>query len=254
MEHSHVAFPRNTFLLAGALAPLLAGGIMFASNADAQPHHGMPEAPTVSVTASATATLPNDRVHAWLRAEVENANPATAAAQINATVARALARIRPVPSVKVATTGYTTYQVTEKGKPPRWRVTQGISLESGDFGTVAALIGRLQEEDGLLLSGMSFSVTDETRAKAEDTVTQQALRAWQERAQAAARGLGFPGWRPGRVTVQAGGGRPIPVMRAAAADAFAGAPPVAVEAGTTDVTVTVTGDAVLEAARPPGPR
>jgi len=212
-----------------------------------------PEVPTVAVSASATASLPNDRVQAWLRAEADNANPASAAAQVNTTVARALSRIRTVAAIKAATSGYTTQQIVEKGKPARWRVTQSITLDSGDFSAVATLIGRLQEEDGLLLSGMNFSVTDEARAKAEDAVTQQAIRSWQERAQAAARGLGFPGWRPGRVTVQAGG-RAAPMFRAAAAEVYAGAPPVPVEAGTTDVTVTVTGDAVLEITRPPSPR
>jgi len=34
-----------------------------------------PEVPTVAVSASATASLPNDRVQAWLRAEADNANP-----------------------------------------------------------------------------------------------------------------------------------------------------------------------------------
>jgi predicted secreted protein len=227
-------------------------GLLFSPVGHAQSSPA-PETPVVTVSASATTTLPNDRVQAWLRAEAENPNPATAAAQVNAVVARALARIRGVAAIKAATSGYSTQQVMEKGKPLRWRVTQTIALDSGDFGAIATLIGRLQEDDGLLLSGMNFSVSDDARAKAEDTATQQALRAWQERAQAAARGLGFPGWRPGRVTVQTGG-RPIPVFRAAAAESFAGAPPVAVEGGTTDVTVTVTGDAALETARPPGPR
>jgi predicted secreted protein len=228
--------------------------VALAAPAAAQMHpHGVPDVPTVTVTASATASLPNDRVQAWLRAEADHANPASAAAQVNATIARALTRIRTFTAVRAATSGYSTQQITEKGKPVRWRVTQSVTLDSGDFAAVAALIGGLQEEGGLLLSGMSFSVSDDTRAKAEDGVTQQALRAWQERAGVAARGLGFPGWRPGRVTVQAGGGRPIPVMRAAAADAFGGAP-VPVEAGTTDVTVSVTGDAVLDAGRPPAPR
>jgi predicted secreted protein len=238
-------------VVALAFAATIAAAI--ASPATAQMQHGVPDVPTVNVTASATTSLPNDRVQAWLRAEAENPNPATAAAQVNTAVARALARIRTFTAVKSATSGYSTQQIVEKGKPMRWRVTQSITLDSGDFSAVAALVGRLQEEDGLLLSGMSFSVTDDTRARAEDAVTLQALRSWQERAQAAARGLGFSGWRPGRVTVQAGGGRPMPVMRAAAADAYGGAP-VAIEAGTTDVTVTVTGDAVLDAARPPVPR
>jgi hypothetical protein len=80
--------------------------------------------------------------------------------------------------------------------------------------SAAALISRLQDEQGLLLSGMSFSLADKTRRDAEDSVTQQAIKAWQARAQQAAQGLGFASWRPGHVTVQTGdGGRAYPLMR-----------------------------------------
>jgi len=59
--------------------------------------------------------------------------------------------------------------------------------------------------------------------------------------------LGFASWRPGHLTVQAGdGGRVYPTMRAQAAPGLAQAP-IALEAGTTDVTVTVNGEALLEA-------
>ena len=76
-------------------------------------------------------------------------------------------------------------------------------------------------------------------------ITQEAIRAWQERAQRAAQGLGFAGWRPGHVTVQTGdAARVFPMMRAAVG--VSSAPPVALEGGTVDVTVTVTGDAVLQ--------
>jgi hypothetical protein len=54
-------------------------------------------------------------------------------------------------------------------------------------------------------------------------------------------------WRPGRVTVQANdGGRVYPMARAQALGASSAAAPVALEAGTTDVTVTVSGEALLE--------
>jgi hypothetical protein len=46
----------------------------------------------------------------------------------------------------------------------------------------------------------------------------------------------------------------MPMFRPAAAEVYTGAPPVPVEAGTTDVTVVVTGDAVLEITQPPSPR
>jgi uncharacterized protein YggE len=77
-------------------------------------------------------------------------------------------------------------------------------------------------------------------------LTQQAIRSWQARAQQAAQGLGFASWRVGHVSVQATGGGPVfPMMRTQAVSAMA-APPVALEAGTTDVTVNVSGDAILD--------
>ncbi|HKW81635.1 MAG TPA: SIMPL domain-containing protein [Casimicrobiaceae bacterium] len=205
--------------------------------------------PAVTVTGTATVTVANDQLQAWLRAEAENPNAAAAASQVNAAIARALADARAFPAVKAATIGYSTQQIVEKGKPTRWQVTQTLSLESSDFTAATTLITRLQDSDGLLLSGMSFSLADKTRRDAEDGVTRQAIRMWQSRADQAARALGFASWRVGHVSVQSGdGGRPRPLMRAQASTA--GFAPVAVEAGTADVSVTVSGDAVLESPVP----
>lgn len=205
-----------------------------------------PAPPTVTVSASATATVSNDRLQAWLEAEAENASATVAANQVNAAMARALAIAKGYASVQVATAGYWTQQVSDKPKVPRWRVAQTVRLESSDFTAAAALISRLQDEDGLLLSGMGLSLTEKTRRGAEDSVTQEAIKLWQARAQQAARGLGYAAWKPGHVTVQTGdGGRVYPAPRLAAMANSAGAP-VAVEGGTTDVTVTVSGEALLE--------
>ena len=202
--------------------------------------------PTVSVSASATTSVANDRMYAWLRAEADNADPAKAAAEVNAKIGKAIARTKGTSGVEVTTSGYTSYQFTDKANVTRWRVQQSISLESADFTAMAALLTRLQSEDLLVMSGMNFGVSREARTRAEDTLTQQAIKGWQSRAQAAAKGLGFEAWRVGRVSVQTGepAFRPQPMMRMAAASAAA-APPVNVEGGNTDITVTVTGDAVL---------
>jgi predicted secreted protein len=210
---------------------------------------GAPSAPVVTVTAAASESVANDRMHAWLRAEAESASPAAAASEVNARVAKGIARAKAASGVLVATSGYTTQQIAEKGKPTRWRVAQTITVEGGDFAALATLLTKLQDDDGLLLSGMSFDVSPDTRRKSEDALTQQALRAWQERAQRAAQGLGYASWRPGRVTVGTGDrAAPVPMYRAQAMVMAAPAPaPVPVEAGTTDVTVTVSGEAVLDA-------
>ena len=208
----------------------------------------MPPPPSVNVSASATATVTNDRLQAWLRTDAENVSPAAAAAQVNAASAKALADAKAFPGIKVATQGYSTQQFTEKGKPTRWRVSQTIAIDANDFTSAATLLSKLQDENGLLLSGMSFSITDKTRRDAEDSVTQQAIKAWQVRAEQAAKGLGFAAWRVGHVNVQTSGGQAYPVMRAQPM-AMAAAAPVATEGGTTDVTVTVSGDAVLDKPR-----
>jgi predicted secreted protein len=189
-------------------------------------------------------------MQAWLRAEAENASPAAAASQVNATVAKAIAMAKAYPTVKVGTAGYSTYQVGEQNKPQRWHVSQSITLDATDFTAAATLITKLQEEGGMLLSNMGFSLSDKARHDAEDGVTQQAIKSWQERAQRAAQGLGFGAWHTGRVTVQANeSGRVYPVARAQAMSMQQSAP-VAMEAGTSDVTVTVTGDALLEQPQP----
>jgi predicted secreted protein len=204
--------------------------------------------PSVNVSASATATVTNDRLQAWLHTDADNVSPAAAAAQVNAASAKAIADAKAFPGVKVATIGYSTQQIAEKGKPTRWRVSQTITVDATDFTAAATLLSKLQDENGLLLSNMSFSISDKSRRDAEDSVTQQAIKAWQARADQAAKGLGFAAWRVGHVSVQTSGGQAFPMMRAQAMSMSA-APPVAIEAGTTDVTVNVSGDAVLDRAR-----
>jgi len=208
--------------------------------------------PIVTVTASASATVVNDRMHAALRAESENADAAQAARDVNARIARALAKAKAIAGVAASTAGYSSYQVGEKERM-RWRVSQGLSLEGSDFATLAALVSRLQAEDGLLVSGLGFSVGTDRQRTTEDELTQQAIRAWQRRAEAAAQGFGGTSWRPGRVTIQpAEGARPQPVMRMQAMATGGGAAPISAEAGTTEIAVSVSGEVILETVRAPG--
>src|SRR5439155_21639126 len=146
--------------------------------------------PTVTVTATASTTVANDRLQASLRAEAEDVSPAAAASQANAAIAKALADAKAYPAVKVATAGYSTQQIAEKGKPTRWRVAQSISLEASDFTQAATLMSRLQDQGGLLLSNTGFTLSKRARRESEDRVTQQALKRRQARVQQAAPGPG----------------------------------------------------------------
>lgn len=203
--------------------------------------------PIVTITASATSEVANDRMQAMLRAEADNTDAAQAANDVNARIAHALSRARSTTGIDVSTTGYSSFQITEPNRPPRWRVSQTLVVEGGDFPTLAGLISKMQATDGLLLSALNFAVSVATRHSAEDALTQQAIKNWQQRAQNAAQGFGSTGWRVGRITIQTNDfGRPQPMLRAAAADARA---PVAVEGGMSEVTVTVSGEAILDTVR-----
>jgi predicted secreted protein len=209
-----------------------------------------PAQPIVSVSATATSDVANDRMHAMLRAEADNADAAQAASDVNARIGRALARARGVTGVDVSTTGYSSFQINEPNRPPSWRVSQTLVVEGGDFATLASLVSKMQTTDGLLLSGLSFTVSPATRRAAEDALTQQAIRNWQRRAQSAAQGLGSAGYRVGRITIQSNDfGRPQPMLRAAMSAGDARAAPVSVEGGMSEVTVTVSGEAILDSAR-----
>jgi predicted secreted protein len=225
---------------------VVAGGTVLPSHAQSP----LTPQPVINISASATAALPNDRMFAWFRAEADNADPVAAAGEVNARMAKALSRAKAVKGVLAATTAYSSFQVTERNQPTRWRVAQTLQLESGDFAALAALVTKIQSEDALVLSGINFSVSPEARRAAEDTLTEQAIKSWQARAQNAARGFGAAGWRAGHVTIQTGdfARPPLPMLRAAGAPAVAAAP-VATEGGTSDVTVTVSGEAILEPAR-----
>ncbi|MCC6378022.1 MAG: SIMPL domain-containing protein [Burkholderiales bacterium] len=232
------------------LIPLAAAAaLLFGPSVRAQEGQPVP-VPVVTVSANATTTVPNDRLHAWFRVEADNPGAATAAAEVNQRVAKVLAKLKTLPEAQSSTSGYTTQQIVEKGKPSRWRVVQTIKVEGSDFAAIGDMAARLQAEDGAALSGLSFAISDELRRRTQDAITQQAIAAWRTRAQAAAQGFGSPGWRPGRVTVQTGdGGRPYPMMARAEMQMAAAPAPVPVEAGSTDVTVSVTGEAILEPVR-----
>ena len=235
--------------LTRTICALLLAGCTLAASAQTVIDVSPTSQPIVTITASATSNVANDRMHAFLRAEADNADAALAASDVNARMTRALSRARSVPGVEASTAGYSSYQITEPNRPLHWRVSQTLLLESGDFAALSGLVSKLQGSDGLVLSGLNFTVSAATRRAAEDALTQQAIKNWQQRAQSAAQGFGGGGWRAGRVTIQTNDyARPQPMYKASGAMASSVAP-VAVEGGMSDVTVTVSGEAILDTVR-----
>ena len=206
-----------------------------------------PDVSGVTLTATSTMQVDNDRMTIVVQSDAEKPSATAAAAEVNAKMAKALATAKAVPGVTAKTLNYSTSQVMEKQKFVRWRVSQWMEVETADFAAGANLATKLQD-DGLNLVSLTFGVSPEARRKAQATLQHEALVEWQSLAKQAATSLGFNGYTPGRLTVNAGDSGPRPrfaaqAMMAKAADA------VAVSAGTSELTTTVTGEAILGAKR-----
>lgn len=197
----------------------------------------------VNLQAEASREVENDQLVAVLAAEADGANPAELAELINRRMAQAMKTARDVPSVKLRSGNYQT--LPRYGKERRietWHASQELRLETGDVAAAARLIGRLQSE--LNVRSMSLRLAPETRRAAEDALITEAIAAFQARAEIVRKAMKASGYRVRELQVAtAGGGGPRPLMYAERAVAAA---PVAVEAGASQVTVTVSGSIQLQ--------
>lgn len=180
----------------------------------------------------------NDRMQAVLSLTAEDDNAARLADQINRSMDAALKTAKARVKVEVRTGSYRTYPVYNKEKIQRWRATQELLLEGSDFAELGSLIGQLQER--LQVTSINFSVSAERRRVMEDELIAQALNAFKQRAELVRKQLAAQGYRIVDVSINTGGGQPVPMMRGLAMEAASVAPP-ALEAGTSTLSVNVGG-------------
>jgi predicted secreted protein len=186
----------------------------------------------------------NDRMQAVLSLTAEDDNAARLADHINRSMDAALKTAKARAKVEARSGSYRTYPVYNKEKIQRWRATQELLLEGSDFAELGSLIGQLQER--LQVTSINFSVSPARRAAVEDELIAQALDAFKQRAELVRKQLAAKSYRIVDVSINTGGGQPVPVvMRAVAMEATSVAPP-ALEAGTSTVTVSVGGVVELQ--------
>lgn len=210
-------------------------------------------APTLlSLSETASVSVPPDELTAELRATAEAPSAARAQAQVNAAMAAALAAARAVPGITVATAGYATWQ-RPPGSPGggAWQASQGLTLKGHDATALLQLVGRLQQR-GLAAGSLAWELSAPARKIAQDRAMEEALRALRGRAEAAARVLGLRFGAFHRVQL----GAPPQIMpRPLFAAAAMAAPPPSVVAEDIAVSATVSADVTLlpEAAGTTGP-
>lgn len=190
-----------------------------------------------------TRAVENDRMHATLSVTAEDDSAARLADQINRTMDWALKTAKTKPKIETRSSGYRTHPVHDKDKIRRWRATQELILEGSDFVELGNLIGQLQER--LQVTSIDFSVSAERRRTVEDELITQALDAFKQRAELVRKQLAAKGYRIVEVSVNTGGGQPVPPMRGMAMEASSVAPP-ALEAGTGILNVSISGAIELQ--------
>jgi predicted secreted protein len=198
----------------------------------------------IHLQAQSTMTVGNDHMEALLSVFGEDSDTAKLAVQINTTMSQALKTAKQYPKVEVGSGQYQTYPVFGKDTVKRWRATQEVSLESADTAALVQLIGKLQQS--LQVNSIRFSVSPALRTKSEDQLIDQALAAFQARAERVRKNLGAKSYRIVDLNVGSSGATPppYPVMRAQAMDSAVAAP--AVESGNSQLTVNAEGTIELE--------
>lgn len=201
--------------------------------------------PTIELTAEASRPAANDMVRATVYAEATGANPAELARRVNQEIAEGLRVAKARSGIFVKSGRQDTHPVYGKERRiESWRMHSELIIESRDASAVSELLGQLQQMR-LAIAGVAQFPSPETRRKAEDDATREAIANFRARAAVVADSMGKP-YTIRHLNVMQGGQMPMPVMRASrVAMEAAAAPPPPLEAGESLVTTTINGKVEL---------
>lgn len=198
----------------------------------------------VRLEAKATRAVDNDLMHASLRLELEDKSPAALATRINEVMQWALAKARTSAKVEIDSGNYQTYPVHKNQTFSHWRGYQELHLQSAAVKELTELVGQLQEK--MQIQQMRFSISKSLRRKVEDELIQEALTAFQKRADIIRTHLDFSSYRIVETSVDFSSDTAPPGRHYAARLAVAEmATQPDVEQGTGEVTVSVRGSIQL---------
>ncbi len=143
---------------------------------------------------SATVTVPNDTMHVTLTITEQNKNRQIASNAVTRKLNAIQDKIRQNKQLIMEMGGRHAYpQYGDKNKITGWEDTARLNVKSTDFAALSQLVSDVQEH--AMLQGVSFSVSPEKRAKAVEQASEQALKAFQQRANFMSKNLGFSGYK-----------------------------------------------------------
>ena len=232
---------KNTTSTLAALV-LLAGAAM-AQSAFAQSVVQAQPSGVLSLAAQASADVPQDVVDITLFYEQEAQDPASLTSVLNQRADAALRQAKGVDNVTAHSGSFTVYPSTDRdGRISAWRGRTEVVLESKDFAAASKLAGKMS--DSMQVGSVTFSLSPEAQRAAEQKLSTQAIASFKQQAQSSAQAFGYSGYAIREVNIGHNGSSPRPVMMMAARNMSADAKmsaPMALEGGTSTVTVNVSG-------------
>lgn len=192
------------------------------------------------------ASVANDLGRASAYAEMSGPDAAEVARRVKAAIADGLATAKAQPGVTVKSGNTHTWPVYGKNNRAieSWRMRSEIILESRDAAALSTAVGKLQG-GGLAVGGLNFSPAPETRRKAEDDATLEAIDAFTAKAARIAASMKKP-YRIRQMSVNGNSHFPQPYPAARGAMLMAAeAAPMPTEAGESNVMVNINGQIEL---------
>jgi predicted secreted protein len=239
-----------TSVRSGLLVPLfLTAGWVLHTGASAQQAKPSEPANVVSISASGFLDVPQDWLSMTLTTTREGSDAVVVQNQLKQALDAALtvAKAAAAPKQLEVRTGqlglYPRYG--SNGKINGWQGSTELILEGRDFVRISSTAGKVQT---LTMGNMAFSLSREAQQKLESDVQALAIERFKARAGEVAKGFGFSGYSVRELSIssadQGGAGYPRP-MAARASVAMSSDAPVPVEAGKSQVNVTVAGSIQL---------
>lgn len=195
----------------------------------------------VRLEAQVEREVENDQLQVLLAVEEQGTEPDKLASRINEAMQWALDMAKKQPAMQVSTKSYQTFPVYKDRLVVAWRASQILEIRSTDIAKLTGLTGQLQAR--LQVREMIFMPTTDSRVKVENALIEEAMEAFKRRAEVIGKHMKEKNYRIVEINVNTGGYQP-PVMyaeRAVMKTMAMDAAPPAVEAGTSKVTVTVSG-------------
>ena len=235
---------------AGALAVFALSGLLGAGAVSAQQVRMDSPANVVVISASGQLDVPQDWLTMTLTTSRDGSDAAAVQAQLRQAVDAALATARPLAAaqqMEVKTGSFGVYpRHGSNGRISGWQGTAELVLEGRDFLRISSTAGKVAS---MGIGQVAFSLSREAQQKLESEAQSQAIERFKARAGEVAKGFGFTGYTLREVSVSSAdqGERPV-YARAMASQAkvsMSSDAPLPVEAGRSQVTVTVSGSVQL---------